>query len=679
MRIQEKISQYEWSAVTLEGLQSELQPFLGQELSLPREPGGWWHQYVCPKHHTELLFDPLENDAHAFYCTHGCEWSGEPYRGAWLVFKHQSLVRYALQSATVYAAAHDREYAELSKSILVRYAAQFPLYPVHPDAQPWMLSGRAFHQALTEAIWATSLIRGYLLLCDEGIEFSSADQKVLDTFFHMLEESMLQYRRVLVHERKNPENNYTAWLNAALSCICAVRGDKEKLLELVNGEGGLIHHLTIGIKPDQFEFEGTLYYHIFVLRAYLITAEMADRFAVDLYAVQGDQGQSFKGMFNVLVELANDQGELPALHDGPYKRLPFAREISEVLEIGLSKYKESSYLPLLANAYRQLNGEASRTGLEALVFGTGEWELNKKKENSTASILLEDSGFVILRHPQNPLSVISDFGPHGGSHGHYDKLNIILNHKSGKVSSELGMVPYGSDLRKGWYAETASHNTVSVNGKSQLPHDGKCIRYETNNKYTYAWLQSKDAYQGCTFDRHLMLTEDWLLDWFEVTLEREQTMDWWFHAQGGLCTESPDRWLESQDILGGHDGYDKVQVISRMDGKQNMESCKFRLNIDSSIETPRDQNVGMTTLLYPASLIYRVNMPGPAVDPTQTIEGIMHRQTADKSRFISAFRAGYEWAELRSLGIQANGEGIEIATEAAQKSVYLNHQGLKIL
>lgn len=307
------------------------------------------------------------------------------------------------------------------------------MYPVHPDAQPWMLSGRAFHQALTEAIWSTTLIRAYLLLVDYGVTFTEEEELRLQTFFTMLEESMEQYRHILIYEKKNAENNYTAWLNASLACVYAAKGTREKLASLLEGEGGFYHHLSIGVKPDGFEFEGSTYYHIFVLRAYLIAAEMSGRFGVDLYAAKGDQGQSIRGMFQLLVELSGDNGELPAVHDGPYARVPFAREIAEVFEIGIAVYKDPSLQPILANAYRYLYGQELRTGLEAVLYGAGESKELQTSYRVRDSVLLPDSGFAVLRHPGNPLSVLADFGEHGGSHGHFDKLHITIMHRWGRL------------------------------------------------------------------------------------------------------------------------------------------------------------------------------------------------------------------------------------------------------
>ncbi|MFD2612292.1 heparinase II/III domain-containing protein [Paenibacillus gansuensis] len=673
MRISEKAKRYRWAEETLGTLSRELDLLLEQEMVIPAEPGGWWHQYVCPVHHTELEFDPYETDAVAFRCPHGCHLEGEPYRGAWLVFKHQSLARFALQAAAVYAGTGEQRYAELGKQIIVRYAEMFPKYPVHPDAQPWMLKGRAFHQALTEAIWSTTLLRAFLLLTDEDITFADVLPAV-EQFLDLLEQSMVQYRHILIDVKDNPENNYTAWLNASLSCIYAIRGDKDKLAGLVEGKGGILHHLDIGVNRDGFEFEGSTYYHVFVLRAYLIAAEMAERAGLDLYEAAGAGGQTFRSMFDALAGLSNDHGILPALHDGPYRRTPYSREIAEVVEIGLSRYRNLSYVPLLGAAYEHLFGNRVRGGLEALLFGVDEWDLGQRY-GPRESLLLPETGFAVLRHPESPLSVLADFGPHGGSHGHFDKLHISLSHTLGDLSPDFGMVPYGSALRKEWYAETASHNTVSVNGISQAPHRGECIRFETLERGAFLHLRSSGAYEGCVMDRRLLLTGSWLLDWFEVELEDAGTIDWHLYSAAGLIPGDRDGNKVQWVPVSSDDWHDRkmnpyIKPLLCLHGCSSGSQADFQLRQVSQEQT--NGNVTMSLWLEGNSEVTTVTAPGPADDPSRETEGLIYRQLGTKARFIAIYTSGPERAVLGwkqgtdgipVLHITLNGQTDEIAAD----------------
>lgn len=688
MSIREKAERYGWCADALKELAAELDQVIdaaGQqsihEPNIPKEPGGWWHSYVCPVHHSELLFDPLEEDATAYSCPYGCELTGEPYRGAWLVFKHQSLARHALQAAAVYAATGESRYAELGRAIIIKYAEQFPHYPVHPDASPWMLKGRAFHQALTEAIWATTIIKAYLLLVDEGISFKAADA-TLRTFFKMLESSMLEYHAILTSERGNPENNYTAWLNAALSCVYAARGEQEKLLAQLDAEGGFRHHLSIAVKPDQLEFEGSIYYHVFVLRAYFISAEMARRFGEDLYQYSGEQGQTLRGMLAVLAQLADAGGSLPALHDGPYRREPYARELAEIFEIGLTHYGYEAVLPLLGEVCRQLRPKDHlRGGLEAVLYGTGDLDIKARKAH-VESVCLESSGFAMLAHEGNKLSCLLDFGSHGGSHGHYDKLNLMLSHRSYPLSPDRGTVPYGSRLKKEWYPHTACHNTVSIGGRSQSEAQGACLKYEMAENRSYGWIRTSNAYEGAILDRHVLVNEWWVLDWFEVRLEEPQQVDWWFHyiGNGDTSIEAGHSLNGGASLpmpLGEHDGYSYVQANFRHDAAFS-RAFEFRIKQEEMLRehsTPEAVSVALWADAG-ASLIH-VLSPGIADNPSRMAEGLLHRQVGDSVRFIAVYACGNEapelrWTEAGELLVSLSGE------DAAASKIYeLTDDGLK--
>jgi hypothetical protein len=339
-------------------------------------------------------------------------------------------------------------------------------------------------------------------------------------------------------------------------------------------------------------------------------------------------------------------------------------------------------------------------------------------------VLLRHSGFAVLRRPGSPLSALADFGPHGGSHGHYDKLHLSLSHRDcGALSPDLAMVPYGSALRKEWYAETACHNTVSVGGQSQAPHTGKLIHDAELEAGSYVWIRSDEAYPGCTMDRHLLLTDRWLLDWFEVRLEREQDIDWWFHALGDLrTTDSAGSWSRHPGpvpavsrhvaVSGVHAGTAAAAAsewlltvpagvpepvasgfrhvaVSRMSAGASAADAPERLTAPagaperqaspapSAPAAPDGSAVcAVTTLLAPGSQLYEVRMPGPADDPQRLIGGLLHRQTGLTGRFVTVFAAGPSPAKLLW---DSSSQQLRIAADgAAATTVALTGRGLAL-
>lgn len=655
-------------------LSKELDQVIDSSFSIPVQPGGWWHQYVCPTHHTELLFDPLIDDANTFYCPYGCKFSDEPYRGAWLVFKHQSMARYALQASAVYEATGNERFGDLGKRLIVQYAEQFPRYPINPDAMPWMLKGRAFHQALTEAIWATTIIRAYLKLLDQGVSFAEHSD-VIDQFLNMLGSSLEEYHKILTVDRDEVENNYTAWLNAGLCCVYAAMKDKNKLEQLVYANGGLKDHLSSAILEDGFEFEGSIYYHLFVLRAYMISAEMLERFSIDGYALEGENGQTLEKMLRVLVLFTDANGKLLATHDGPYERLPYLREIIEVLEIGYKKYGHSSYLRLLDAAYESSDilGKAANLSeqygnpalLEMVLFGKEDSELKMNEADSISNEAIDDngseeqswilpaSGFARLQHPENPVACFIDFGAHGGNHGHFDKLNLMLFNDKQAVSPDRGTVPYGSEFKKDFYLHTVCHNTVAIGGRSQKAATGECIAFNSNidSNGPSISVVANEAYDETVLQRHILATDDFIIDWYNVSMQKVNTMDWTFHFCGQILDLS-NGWQQPQSpLLGELDGYRYIQAQhiyseEKFTTTSNKKTMNTVIELSGNADSEELHKFSVSLLLPQNTSLFHVHSPGLTTDPSVKMNGLLARCEVKFASIVAVYRSGSQPCEI---------------------------------
>lgn len=293
---------------------------------IARERGGWWHAYVCPAHGVELDHGDVlagvfpEGGAR---CSYGCRVDDEAVRGAWLVLSHQAWARHlrvlAHRGERVEAVARLAEYTALYEELAT---AQ------HGEAQGWMLRGRLFHQALTDAIWAVNIGHTVVTLAEHGTDDLSGVLPLLDS----LERAALDARSVLTGKGQLA-SNYTAWLNAAGAATgraaAAVRGQEwDGRKEWLEGDSGLYAHLRVAVAEDGWEWEGSTYYHGFVLRAALLALR-----GTDPSAVPADVVGVLAGMTDVLAAIATPGGILPALHDGPYLRDPLALEWLELVAL----------------------------------------------------------------------------------------------------------------------------------------------------------------------------------------------------------------------------------------------------------------------------------------------------------------------------------------------------------
>src|SRR5690606_20255686 len=93
------------------------------------------------------------------------------------------------------------------------------------------------------------------------------------------------------------------------------------------------------------------------------------------------------------------------------------------------------------------------------------------------SALQSHSGYAILKSENTHLLV--KYGPHGGGHGHPDKLALELWGYGQALSPDLGTPGYGIPMNNSWYRHTLSHNAVLLNSQSQPPATGKLRHFQT--------------------------------------------------------------------------------------------------------------------------------------------------------------------------------------------------------
>jgi hypothetical protein len=157
-----------------------------------------------------------------------------------------------------------------------------------------------------------------------------------------------------------------------------------------------------------------------------------------------------------------------ALHDGPYRRAPYTAELAEL---------EPSPPP--------------RRGVT----------------------VYEHAGYAVLRTTE--LLAIVDFGPHGGSHGHRDKLALYL-YGQDAWQPDPGQVPYGHTGWRRHYASTAAHPTFRIDDHEQAECAGRLVE-ATDDSVTVA---CDSAYPGVTAVRQVTIGDGGLTD--ELVVECDE-------------------------------------------------------------------------------------------------------------------------------------------------------------
>jgi len=555
--------------------------------AIPGRRGGWWHEYVCPAHGTELL---AARDQ-VFPCPHGCELTGEPYEGAWTVLAHQAAAR-SLRRLAVRALGGDRAAGDAAVAGLAHYAELYERLAgaEHPDAQGWMLSGRLFQQALTEAIWATSLAHAVQTLA------GSVDPSRLAAATELLgalRDAARAARDVLVG-RDDFRNNYTAWLNAAgasTSRALALLGEPDQSGHWLAGRHGVAEHAAAAVHPDGWEWEGSSYYHVFVLRGYLLALRGCARIPDSLLG-------RLHAMIDVVAVFGSDAGgTLPAVHDTPYAgarwddevyelcllsaQLPGAPSLSrlaEPLATRLRPDREDHWRSAEARGWFAATAgpppasspaapSGSPGGLPGPIgagslgpIAAGSDRAGPTGAGPTGARLFPDAGYAVLRG--TGYQAVFDFGPHGGSHGHLDKLALYLYGPTAPWQPAYGVPPYAHPMRRDYYAATAAHPTLTVDGAEQREATGRLLYWHdgtpavavgadvpaalgaeaaavsgaeavavgaeaeaVGGAEAVAVGAEADVYPGVRFERHLRADAELLVDVVRVEADRERELE----------------------------------------------------------------------------------------------------------------------------------------------------------
>ncbi|MFB7364108.1 heparinase II/III domain-containing protein [Streptomyces hydrogenans] len=492
-------------------------PQAAPETAIPRARGAWWHAYVCPAHGIELDHGaPLGGrfpDGGA-RCPRGCRVDTEAVRGAWTVLSHQAWAR------RIRLLAHRGERAEAVR-LLASYAELYAdlAGQEHDAAQEWMLRGRLFHQALTDAIWAVNIGHAVRTLAERpeaaphgtAQDPAHADLAPLVPFLDELETAALAARTVLV-DRGDLASNYTAWLNAAGTATsraaAAARGTRWAGRERwITGPAGLYAHLRAAVGDDGWEWEGSTYYHGFVHRAALLT--LRGTAPAELPA---DIAGILAGMTDALAAIATEGGILPALHDGPYLRDPLALEWLELLALVAGSTPSARLEAAAARARAEL-GPAD-DGLDRLL---GTWFTGPPLPPRPAPgpvTVFRDAGYAVVA--AHGVHALLDFGPHGGSHGHRDKLALYLYGAASPWQPDPGQVPYGNEAFREHYTSTAAHPAFRVDGAEQRECTGRLRSADA----TSVTAEVDTAYDGVRAVRRIEAGRCHLVDVLTVTADR---------------------------------------------------------------------------------------------------------------------------------------------------------------
>jgi sugar lactone lactonase YvrE len=531
-RIRSWVATYSWAA----GLQDEIlgnaNAWPAKYLSdynltspdLPPEGGQWGGWYICPDG-IPLQYVPTHSPSHycpstGQYYASPPQWPDRPALYDQVIYgrRHLGLAEYARFLGLAYQLTGNVAYADSAAYILRAYTSRYLTYPQHdPNGDPTQSGGRVTPETGSEAEWLIDMAWAYDLIASSNA-LSPADHAAIAT-------GLLRPAITVIAGNPRQMSGWQASHNAAMAIAGLVLDDPRLVADaFYDAENGFFIHLVHG-SIDGFWWEGSWMYHFGNMQSLIYMAEMGARAGLDPY-----NHPNLRAMLTAPLQMAAPDLTLPAFNDSIV--YPLANGWDNWLyEVGYNRYRDPNMVIPLSRMQRPWQALLwGAESLPAIIIAV-----------PTTSVLLPNAGYAALRAgPPGDLRYLAfDFGPHGGWHGHYDKLGYVP-HALGKT---LGIDPsahsYGSVLHDGWDRTTVAHNTVVVDEKNQREATGDLHRYLGLPALSLVAADAGPVYPDrATVTRTLVLNPDYWLDITRATSldGNPHRYDWVYHNSGVLST-----------------------------------------------------------------------------------------------------------------------------------------------
>lgn len=482
----------------------------------------WNHYFYCPEHSVRLLWDRKSPNKHR--CpVDGAVFTGEPYYGAWWRWLNGLNAKACYELGILWLLTDEDRYLNKVVDILMQYARYYPDYQEHGGI-PYNGPGKANAQTLCEANCHADFARG----------FDIVSAALTTEQYHYIADRLLRCGAdFLMQHRSNQIHNHEVKINSTIGIIGALLEDETYLRFAVNGRYGLLYQLEHALLPGGLWFEGSLHYHYYALQGFMAFEKFAQNSAWSLL-----DKPFYRTMLSLPLTLLMPNMTLPKVNDcvNGQEKLSHA----DIYEFAFSYYGNQEYGQLLSYLYTA----GPRDNIDALFYGQPLPAQALSAPSDTTHN--PDAGFTIIRNAPGR-AVCIKHGPYGGEHDHYDRLNLIVFNNYSALFPDLGTTGYGAPLHYGYYKNTFSHNTLCVNGLNQPPALPRVVEYQQQEGETRLiaevdWRSAADlpdsktrvewdddAYRDIVFRRTIVVTQNLLIDKWDIENPHYQCVDAVYH------------------------------------------------------------------------------------------------------------------------------------------------------
>ena len=254
----------------------------------------------------------------------------------------------------------------------------------------------------------------------------------------------------------------------------------------------LRHHINYQLEDGGWT-EQSPSYHEMNVYSFIQGAEALRGSGFDLYAE--DAGRSLLHMVRWSVAMGGREDTFSKLDDSRGGRPNIASAV-----LAAAAYDDGD---LIDYVHRRLEAGVALTDLTAIRRFPR--DLERGSADRLFVSLLTGTGHVIFRSKtaDKDVRAILQYGPHGGWHGHYDKLALDVMIGGTPVLIDPGAALYEDAEHWTWHRTTRAHNTVEVDGRSQSACAGRLVVHR-EGKAAHLAVVEAETYPGVTHERAVL-------------------------------------------------------------------------------------------------------------------------------------------------------------------------------
>ncbi len=497
--------------------------------------------------------------------------------------KHKANYTLMFNSAVLYNLTGNKAYALLVKDMMLKYAALNPTLNNHPEATS-SSPGRIFWQALNDANWMVYAGMAYDLVYDY---LSTSERKIIETGAFKPE---VDFFTKDLKDWFNLIHNHAVWATAGVGMIGIATGNKDYIEMALkgtekDGKSGFLALMDNLFSPDGYYTEGP-YYTRYAILPYVVFANALNNYNPALKIFQRRDSILQKALLTCLQQ-TNIDGAFFPLNDALKEKDYTSNELVTAINILWKPYGANKDLLVVAKKQDRVMLNAGGTAIAAALAASKNIPsvFNYRSIESTDGVEGKNGGVSIFRTGKGKdlTSLLFKYTSHGLSHGHFDKLGIMLYDKGNEILTNYGSVrfigveqKYGGRYlpeNKTYAGQTIAHNTIVMdetshfNGKESIAenfHSDKLFSSYSNPAVQVVAAKEDNAYKNTHMQRTLYMLQlpggkKMIADIFNVQSNESHQYDLPFQYSGSLINTSVKyQSFSTLQPLGKKNGYQHI-------------------------------------------------------------------------------------------------------------------------